>query len=68
MIIDSRFDAGKHRRSYMDIVIGLIQMLGKMVIFTVFAFAGIFLGKFLRDRKNLKLESASEETVKLEEE
>ena len=52
----------------MDILIGLIQMLAKMAVFTGCAFGGIFLGKYLRDRKNLKLEKASAAVPKSEEE
>lgn len=52
----------------MDILISIIQMLAKMAVFAAFAFGGIFLGKFLRDKKNLKLEEAASEKTEPEEE
>lgn len=52
----------------MDIMVGLIEMLAKMTIFAVFAAAGLFLGVFLRKKKNLKLEMASDKGSKPEEE
>lgn len=51
----------------MDILIGLLQMLAKMAVFAAFAFGGIFLGLFLRKKKNLKLEKTAEEAASEEE-
>lgn len=52
----------------MDILIGLLQMLAKMAVFAVFAFAGIFLGINLRKKKNLKLKMTEAHQPKSEEE
>lgn len=48
----------------MDIIVGLIEMLAKIALFAVFAFSGLFLGIFLRKKKNLKLEKAAAEEPK----
>ena len=52
----------------MDIIVGLFEMLAKLALFAVFAFAGLFLGISLRKKKNLKLEKAAEEKPESEEE
>lgn len=52
----------------MDIIIGLLEMLAKMAVFAVFAFAGIFLGITLRKNKIRKQEMTAAQGPESEEE